>query len=70
MKQLLIEEMKRAIELMEKNEKLERYREVEQYNCWTETNFLFKVHNRDISELTSLLKAIRKHSVILEKGIE
>jgi hypothetical protein len=61
MKQLLIEEMKRAIEIMDsKPSVLSRKKLV---GPWVE-------QDRDITELRQLLLAIRKHSIMLEKGIK
>jgi hypothetical protein len=57
MKQLLIEEMKRAIMLLERNNTLKPN--------WRENNYM-EVY-RDVAELKNLLKSVRKHSVILEK---
>lgn len=63
MKQLLIEEMKRAIAIMESRDNLEKYRmeKVMNYN--------YPMLNRDIKELQQLLLMIRKHSILLEKEI-
>jgi hypothetical protein len=62
-KQLLIEEMKRAIYLMENNEKLKTMKHI------TENGWNYMVVDREVSELRQLLLAIRKHSIMLEKGI-
>lgn len=64
MKRLLIEEMKRAIELLETNEKLRTMKEVK-VGGWD-----YMVVDREVSELRQMLKAIRKHSILLEKGIK
>jgi hypothetical protein len=66
MKQLLIEEMKRAIHLMETNEHLKKMKEVN----IGEGQYRYYVVDREISELKNLLKAVRKHSILLEKGIK
>jgi phosphoenolpyruvate synthase/pyruvate phosphate dikinase len=66
MKQLLIEEMKRAIYLMETNEHLKKMKEVHV----DRGQYRYYVVDREISELKQLLLAIRKHSIMLEKGIE
>lgn len=63
MKQLLIEEMKRAITIMESRDNLERYR-IEKEN-----NYNYPMLNREITELQQLLLMIRKHSILLEKEI-
>lgn len=63
MKQLLIEEMKRAIAIMESKDNLERYR-IEKEN-----NYNYPMLNREITELQQLLLMIRKHSILLEKEI-
>ena len=70
MKQLLVEEMKRAIQLMEEREELNRWVDTEEFYFYKDDVHYHVKHDRGISELTSLFKAIRKHSVILEKGIE
>jgi len=70
MKQLLVEEMKRAIQLMEEREELNRWADTEKFYYYKDDVRYVTEHDRGIPELTSLLKAIRKHSVILEKGID
>jgi hypothetical protein len=62
-KQLLIEEMKRAITIMESKEEIKRTKQVE-YN-----GRFYPETDREVSELRQLLLAIRKHSIMLEKGI-
>lgn len=61
MKNLLIEEMKRAIYIMENKGKIKQYTEVKR--PWGMSREL----DRDISELKQLFLMIRKHSVELEK---
>jgi len=70
MKQLLVEEMKRAIQLMEEREELNRWVDNEEFYYYKDDAHYILKHDRGIPELISLFKAIRKHSVILEKGIE
>jgi GTP-binding protein EngB required for normal cell division len=61
-KQLLIEEMKRAIEIMESKEELTRVVTVDDgRHPWQQTD-------RDITELFMLFKLIRKHTSTIEKG--
>jgi hypothetical protein len=62
-KQLLIEEMKRAIAIMESKEEIKRTKQVE-YN-----GRFYPETDREVSELRQLLLIIRKHSILLEKGI-
>lgn len=57
MKNLLIEEMKRAIKLMERNTSFKP--------DWKRNDYM-EVY-RDVAELKNILKAIRKHSVLFEK---
>lgn len=64
MKQLLIEEMKRAIELMDSKEELETFKHIE------DGRYSYSVIDREVSELKMLLLAIRKHSILLEKEIK
>lgn len=65
MKQLLIEEMKRAIHLMESKEDLV----IRQKIHYGENKFYTSLVP-ETAELRQLLKAIRKHSILLEKGIK
>jgi hypothetical protein len=64
MKQLLIEEMKRAIEIMESNERLKTWKP------YSEDKYRWMVVDREVSELKQLLLAVRKHSILLEKGMK
>jgi hypothetical protein len=59
-KQLLIEEMKRAIMIMESKEEIKQYK---QNGRWMDLD-------RETTELKQLLLMIRKHSIQLEKGIK
>lgn len=65
-KNLLIEEMKRAIHIMESNEHLKKMKEVN----IGEGQYRYYIVDREISELRQLFLAIRKHSIMLEKGLE
>lgn len=60
-KQLLIEEMKRAIQIMESKTELKRTITVD------EGRYPWQEVDRDVVELFQLLKMIRKHSTRLEK---
>jgi len=64
-KHLLIEEMKRAIEIMESKEQISKTKMV-QLPGWDRP---YPMVDRETSELCQLLRLIRKHSVTLEKGI-
>lgn len=66
-KQLLIEEMKRAIEIMESKEDL-AIREVKHYGKDNQYSCTCVVP--ETAELRQMLKAIRKHSILFEKGIK
>jgi hypothetical protein len=67
MKQLLIEEMKRAIELMEREEDL-TVRKINYYG--KDNEFSYTSLQPGTAELRQMLKAVRKHSILLEKGIK
>lgn len=58
---LLIEEMRRAIDIMESKPGVMSMQKLE--GAWME-------HDRDMTELFHLFLAIRRHSVSLEKGIK
>jgi len=68
MKKLLIEEMKRAIEIMESKDEIKTMKMVPGY--YSSGEHLYPVVDRDTSELKQILKMIRKHSIILERGIK
>jgi hypothetical protein len=74
MRELLIAEMKRAIEIMEKKPELKRYvkhtairkhwQTKEDYeSTWHE-------HDREIVELIQVMHLMRKHSIAIEKQIK
>ncbi|WP_336786883.1 hypothetical protein [Paenibacillus sp. MMO-177] len=58
---LLIQEMKRAIEIMEAKPELKRTHLV------TEGSYQYPVTDREIVELRNLFNMIRRHTVIVEK---
>lgn len=64
MKQLLIEEMKRAISIMESKEEIKKVKMVPYGDRE------YPEVDRETSELKNILKAIRRHSVLLEKEIK
>lgn len=64
MKQLLIEEMKRAIELLESKEEIKTMKMV------TYVEGEYPEIDRETSELKQMFRMIRKHSVMLEKSIK
>ncbi|PEZ47045.1 hypothetical protein CN367_11810 [Priestia megaterium] len=66
MRELLLAEMKRAIEIMEKKPELERY-ELVKYP-WNDNSY--PVLDRELVELAQLLKLVRRHSVMIEKQIK
>jgi hypothetical protein len=68
MKKLLIEEMKRAIAIMESKEELTK--EITELRQFGIQKYPITFYDRDITELKQLLLAIRKHSILLEKGIK
>lgn len=61
MKKLLIEEMKRAVHLLESKEDFSKYKNVK-YDYGT-----YPTLDKEIVELQQLLLMIRKHSVQFEK---
>jgi hypothetical protein len=63
MKNLLTEEMKRAIQIIESKEEITKTK-IEKTQ-WGE----YEVRDRETSELKHLLLMIRKHSILLEKEI-
>jgi hypothetical protein len=63
-KELLMAEMLRALEIMSNNEKLKTMKEIK-VGEWP-----YMVVDREVSELRQLLLAIRRHSIMLEKGIK
>lgn len=69
MKGLLIEEMKRAIELLEKKDEI-KVMKVEKIKGYNDREFELASVDRETSEIKQMLKAIRKHSVIFEKEIK
>lgn len=66
MRQLLIAEMKRAIEIMEANPELERYKLVKY--PWNDNSY--PILDRELVELAQLFKLMRKHSIVVEKQIK
>jgi hypothetical protein len=60
MKNLLIEEMKRAIEIMEGRDEIKRVIRVEDTFPWMKSD-------REVVELFHILKMIRRHSTKLEE---
>lgn len=60
MKNLLVEEMKRAIEIIESKEEIRRVIKVEHEFPWMKSD-------REVVELFQILKMIRKHSTKLEE---
>lgn len=64
MKALLIAEMKRAIEIMEKKGEVKRTFEATGYHG------SYDILDREVVELRQLMLMIRKHSITFEKGIE
>lgn len=69
MKRLLIEEMKRAIQIMEAKEEVVTHRKVEGIGYKDQPYTYYEI-DREVTELKHLLKAIRKHSILLEKEIK
>ena len=68
MKNLLIEEMKRAIVIMESKEEIKKTRiETSEYNG---NSYTHTMTDRETTELVHLFLAIRKHSILLENGIK
>lgn len=66
MKELLIAEMKRAIEIMESGPEIKRYKMVK----YSHSDREWATLDRQTTELFQILKMIRKHSIHLEKEIE
>lgn len=64
MRKLLVEEMKRAIAIMEERPELERQSSCEKYG------YEYMKTNKDIVELRDLFKSIRRHTVLIEKGMK
>lgn len=69
MKELIIAEMKRAIEIMEKQDEVKRVREVEKTG-YNGDPYIYKEPIKETVELMQLLKMIRKHTINLEKEVQ
>lgn len=69
MRNLLIEEMKRAIQIMENKEEIKRYT-IEKHIGYNNREFEYPVLDREVTELQHLMKSIRRHTIILEKDIK
>jgi hypothetical protein len=65
MRDLMIAEMKRAIEIMEKKPEMTRWKQEKCY--WREGTY--SVIDREMVELKQIMKLIRKHSIKLEEEI-
>lgn len=74
MRELLIAEMKRAIEIMEKKPELKRYvKQTQIRKHWqTQEDYesIWHEHDREIVELIQVMHLMRKHSVAIEKQIK
>lgn len=63
MRELLIAEMKRALELLEKDVQPTR----EESWVYSGKTHTYQTHNREYTELFTMLKAVRNHSIAFEK---
>lgn len=66
MNELLIAEMKRAIELLERNPELERVIKEPSKTY----GYQFYSINKELVELSQLMHLIRKHTILLDKEIK